>query len=85
VATLSLALRSHFTDGAKMERIEIDCSTGEVKQIKLSAAEVKSLETIWAENSAALSQELAAADKTSATQKLLNLGLTIDDLKALGL
>jgi len=68
-----------------MQRVEIDCSTGEVKEIPLTSAEVKSLEVEWAKNSEAISKELAGADKTVALAKLAALGLTADDLKALGL
>jgi hypothetical protein len=72
-------------DGVNMQRVEIDCSTGEVKEIPLTAAEVKSLEVEWAKNSEAITKELAGADKTAALAKLEALGLTADDLKALGL
>jgi hypothetical protein len=68
-----------------MERVEIDCTTGEVKQIALTAAEIKTLETQWVLNSAAISAELAGKDKSAALAKLQALGLTADDLKALGL
>jgi hypothetical protein len=68
-----------------MQRVEIDCSTGEVQEIPLTADEVKSLEVEWAKNSEALAKELAGADKSAALAKLEALGLTADDLKALGL
>lgn len=68
-----------------MQRIEVDCSTGEVNEIALSDAEIKALEIEWAKNSAAITAELAGADKAAALAKLEALGLTAEDLKALGL
>jgi hypothetical protein len=72
-------------DGVNMQRVEVDCSTGEVKEIALTFNEIELLETEWAKNSAAITAELAGTDKTAAAAKLAALGLTTDDLKALGL
>lgn len=68
-----------------MQRVEIDCTTGEMMEIELTAAEIKSLEKEWDVNSKAITAELSGADKTAALAKLEALGLTTDDLKALGL
>ncbi len=62
-------------------RIEVNCETGEVLEIELTAAEVAQLE---ADAAAAETQrkadEKAAADKATAREAILNrLGLTADE------
>jgi len=69
------------------ERI-FDATTGETTDVErtLTTAEVKELEAIQAEaakRQAAIEQE--AATKAAAQAKLAALGLTTEDLKALGL
>ena len=54
-----------------MEKVIVDCSTGEQTVVPLAAEEIAELE--------------AAAAKAAAEAKLAALGLTADDLKALGL
>jgi hypothetical protein len=70
-----------------IERI-YDATTGETTDVErtLTAAEVKEMEAIRmeaAKRQAAIEQEAAA--KEAAQAKLAALGLTTDDLKALGL
>ena len=69
------------------ERI-FDATTGETTDVErtLTAAEIKELEAIQAEaakRQAAIEQE--ATTKAAAQAKLAALGLTTEDLKALGL
>jgi hypothetical protein len=73
-----------------MTKLIIDCSTGIETTEELTAAEIKQ----QAEYEAGLAkfnsikaeaEAKAATDKATATAKLAALGLTADDLKALGL
>ena len=73
-----------------MFRIEHNVLTGEITEIQLTDAEVKELDN--ARKEAALNQKLQdeaaeakAQAKATAESKLAALGLTTDDLKALGL
>jgi hypothetical protein len=74
-----------------MEKItEVNCETGEVIERELTTAEIAQRK-IDAENEIARIQALAEAEaqavtaKAVAEAKLAALGLTADDLKALGL
>jgi hypothetical protein len=66
--------------------IEANCTTGEVIERELTAEELAQKE---ADNANAIelknAQAKAEADKIAAQAKLAALGLTTDDLKALGL
>ena len=65
---------------------EVNCTTGEVIERPRTAQEQKSIDAIRAEAQAELQAEAEAkAAKTAAASKLAALGLTADDLKALGL
>lgn len=70
-----------------MKRQEVDCLTGEVSEIELTAAEIKAYEDKIAADTKALTdaeneaQSIANA-KVAAAEKLLALGI---DPKALGL
>ena len=63
-----------------MQRLEIDCSTGEAKEIALSDDEIKLLEIEWDKNSKAIAAELAVPDKSAILAKL---GITADEAKLL--
>ena len=70
-----------------MDKItEINCETNEVLVRELTADEIAQSK-IDADNDKAYSAAItqAATDKAAATAKLAALGLTTDDLKALGL
>lgn len=74
-----------------MEKItEVNCETGEVIERELTTAEIAQRK-IDADNALieaqAKADALAAAEATkqAAEEKLAALGLTVDDLKALGL
>ncbi len=62
-------------------RIEVNCSTGEVLEIELTAAEVAQLEAdVAAAETQRKADEKAAADKATAREAILNrLGLTADE------
>jgi hypothetical protein len=69
-------------------RIEVDCTTGEVKEIPLTEAEIQQqqLDSIAAATAAqerAAAEAAVAAAKESATAKLATLGLTADEIAAL--
>lgn len=72
---------------SNMKRQEVDCLTGEVSEIELTAAEIKAYEDKIAADTKALTdaeneaQSIANA-KVAAAEKLLALGI---DPKALGL
>lgn len=73
-----------------MFRLEHNVETGEVLEIELTDAELKAFNDdalrIAAEVAAlATAQAEAEAAKQAATDKLAAIGLTTDDLKALGL
>lgn len=75
---------------SKMKRQEVDCITGEVVEIPLSAAEIKEYEKRIEDEAKAIAdaeaeKQEAAVKKAAAEAKLAVLGLTADDLKALGL
>ena len=60
--------------------------TGEVIERPYTVAEIAQVEAAQAESEKlAAEMEKVAADKASAQAKLAALGLTVDDLKALGL
>ena len=60
--------------------------TGEIIERKMNAAEIAQLEKEKAQKLANQQAEIAkAAEKATAQAKLAALGLTTDDLKALGL
>jgi hypothetical protein len=70
-----------------MDKItEVNCETGEVIERDLTAAEIAQRK-IDAENVIARAKEIAQAEaaKEASLAKLAALGLTADDLKALGL
>ena len=70
-----------------MDKItEVNCETGEVFERELTAAEIAQRK-IDAENVIARAKEIAQAEaaKEASLAKLAALGLTADDLKALGL
>jgi len=62
-------------------RIEVNCETGEVLEIELTAAEVAQLEAdVAAAETQRKADEKAAADKATAREAILNrLGLTADE------
>ena len=69
-------------------KIIIDCSTGEVSEVELTAEEIKQREAdaaaFEAEQAAREAAEAAAAEaKASAQAKLAALGLTADEIAAL--
>ena len=64
-------------------RTEYDAITGECEIIPLTADEIAERESLATAQAEAKAQ--AEADKASAQAKLAALGLTADDLKALGL
>jgi hypothetical protein len=73
-----------------MFRIEHNVETGEIKEIELSPAEIKKLEKEYADakikgNAAQAEADARAQAKATAEGKLAALGLTTDDLRALGL
>lgn len=73
-----------------MIRIEHNVETGEIKEIELTAEEIADVlarQEAAKPKVAAIEAEIAKykADKESAQAKLTALGLTTDDLKALGL
>ena len=69
----------------KMFRIEHDAITGEVKEIELSAAEIKQLEKQYAQAKAKDDAEKAEAEAKVAEKQAIadRLGLTADELKLL--
>lgn len=71
-----------------LTRIEVDCSTGETKEVPLTEAEMAELETWRAESQARIEAEEAEAQakaeaKASALAKLAELGLTEEEAKAI--
>ena len=75
---------------AKLFKVIHDITTGEVQEIELTAEEaaehVARGEKAKADRAERLAAEAKAeADKAAAQSKLTALGLTVDDLKALGL
>ncbi len=73
-----------------MEHIEVNCETGEISAIPLTEEEKAEQEAtakkVLEANKLLKEQETKAeADKAAAQAKLAALGLTTDDLKALGL
>lgn len=73
---------------AKPTRIEVNCATGEQKEIELTAAEIAELDQMKAQAEAERAQreaeETAKAEaKASALAKLAELGLTEDEAKAI--
>jgi hypothetical protein len=69
-------------------KIVVDCSTGEVQEIALTAEEIAEREVMAAEYAVQKAQEDAAvaakaAAKESANAKLAALGLTADEIAAL--
>jgi hypothetical protein len=64
-------------------RTEYDAATGTVEVIPLTVDEIADRESLATAQAEAKAQ--AEADKASAQAKLAALGLTADDLKALGL
>ena len=75
---------------SKMKRQEVDCLTNQVFEIALTLEEIKAYEKRIEDEAKAIAdaetdKEKAAAKKAAAEAKLANLGLTVDDLKALNL
>ena len=73
---------------AKLTRIEVNCATGEQKEIELTAAEIAELDQMRAQAEADKAirdaEKQAKADaKASALAKLAELGLTEDEAKAI--
>ena len=73
---------------AKPTRIEVNCATGEQKEIELTAAEIAELNQMRAqaeeEKAVRDAEEAAKASaKASALAKLSELGLTEDEAKAI--
>ena len=69
-------------------KIVVDCSTGEVQEIALTAEEIAEREAMAAEYAVQKAQEDAAkaatqAAKESANAKLAALGLTAEEIAAL--
>ena len=68
------------------KEIITNAQTGEITERAYTAAEIAQVEAAQAESANLLVEmQKAEADKASATAKLEALGLTADDLKALGL
>ena len=71
--------------GVNMFRIEHDTATGEIKEIPLTATEIKAIEKLQKE--AAKTQSLIKAEeaaKTATKQAILDrIGLTADELKTI--
>ena len=70
------------------KKIVVDCSTGEVQEIALTAEEIAEREAMAAEYAAQKAQEeadkaAAQAAKESANAKLAALGLTAEEIAAL--
>lgn len=77
------------TKAQPMTKLVIDCSTGEQTEVELTAEEIADLELINAQAIAAQeSAEAEAAARTAARlaaeQKLLALGLTAEEIAAIG-
>jgi len=66
-----------------MESLLINCETGEETRVPYTAKEIKDAEALGLIAQTQLKNELEA--KETAANKLAALGLTADDLKALGL
>ena len=71
-----------------LTRIEIDCSTGETKEIPLTKTEIAELQQLQKEAEARIAEEEAAMNakaeaKASALAKLAELGLTEEEAKAI--
>ena len=66
-----------------MESLLINCETGEETRVPYTAKEIEDAEALGLIAQTQLKNELEA--KESAANKLAALGLTADDLKALGL
>jgi len=68
-----------------MIRIEHDATTGEIKEIELSAKEIKDLEKQYAETKTKVdaAQIEADAKATAKTAILDRIGLTADELKTI--
>jgi hypothetical protein len=67
------------------EIVIIDGTTGEQVQREMTAEEVAEYEYRWREPKEIEAEAIKAAAKAAAEAKLAGLGLTTDDLKALGL
>ena len=72
------------------KKILVNCSTGEVTEIELTAEEIEQREADRVDSLARQAEMDAAnaktaTDKAAAEAKLAALGLTANDLKALGL
>ena len=66
-----------------MESLNINCETGEETRVPYTANEIKEAEALGVSAQAKLKAETEAREAANA--KLAALGLTADDLKALGL
>ena len=69
-------------------RLEVNCETGEIKEIPLTSEEILELEALVQQAAADESARVAAEEakalaKASAESKLLNLGLTVEEIQAL--
>jgi hypothetical protein len=64
-----------------------DATTGETIEVAMSAQEIESIATETAKRKEKLETEIAAKEQAKATAhaKLAALGLTVEDLQALGL
>jgi len=74
---------------AKLTKLVVDCSTGETTEVELTAEELAQREADAAAYAAAEAERLAAeesraAAKASAQAKLAALGLTAEEITALG-
>lgn len=61
-----------------MKRLEHNVSTGEIKEIEMTAAEVKQFEA----EAKAEADRIASMPAPTVEERLANAGLSIDDLKA---
>jgi hypothetical protein len=66
------------------EIVIIDGTTGEQVQRKMTAEELAEYDYRWRDPKEVEAEAKALADKAAATAKLEALGLTAEDLKALG-
>jgi hypothetical protein len=68
-----------------MFRLEHNVETGEIKQIDLTAGEIKEIEKLQKENEPALAKEKAEAESkaTAKADLLAKLGITAEEAKLL--
>lgn len=80
-----LIMATIYYGGLNMFRIEHNVETGEIKEIPLTAAEIKAIEKLQKENEPALIAEKAEAEAKAAQRQVIldKLGLTADEARLL--